>query len=201
MLAVGLTGGIACGKSVVRRRLDERRIPTLDADLVVHEAMKAGTEVSREIEELFGPDVMASDGSVDRRAVGAIVFNDVEKRKELESIVHPRVFQAIESFIGEAEEAGEALAVVDAALMIETGSYRRYDRLVVVYCPSALQEKRLMKRDGLSPEEAERRIEAQMPVEKKRELADYVIDTSGTIDETLSRTDDVLEQLLAEGRV
>jgi dephospho-CoA kinase len=200
VLTVGLTGGIACGKSVVRRRLDERGVRTLDADLVVHDLMKPGTDVSGEIAARVGPEVIARDGSVDRKALGAVVFRDEAEREGLEAIVHPRVFEAIESFFADARAEGERLAVVDAALMVETGSYERYDRLVVVYCPRDLQKERLMSRDGLSPEEADRRIEAQMPVEEKKELADYVIDTSSTVDETLRRTDEVLEQLLAEGQ-
>ncbi|GAF83015.1 unnamed protein product, partial [marine sediment metagenome] len=117
-------------------------------------------------------------------------------RESLEAIVHPRVFEAIETFLDNARSRSVDLAVVDAALMYETASYERYDCVVVAYCPPEVQHQRLMVRDGLSPEQAQRRIDAQMPVEEKRALADYVIDTSGTMEQTQERADRVLAQLL-----
>jgi len=195
VLKVGLTGGIACGKTVVRRRLEERGIPTLDADAVVHRLLQSGTDVTRQIAKGFGEAVIASDGSVDRKALGAIVFNDEEARRNLNAIVHPGVGREIERFFEAREKASDSVAVVDAALMIETGSYRRYDLLVVVHCRPELQLERLMARDGLSPEDAERRIRAQMPLEEKRPFADFLVDTSGSIDETLQQTDDLASQL------
>jgi dephospho-CoA kinase len=195
MLRVGLTGGIACGKTAVRRRLEERRIPTLDADAVVHGLLRSGTAVTRRIAESFGEGVIASDGSVDRKALGAIVFGDDEARKTLEAIVHPEVWRAIEGFFEERERASDLVAVVDAALMIETGSHRRYDLLVVVHCRPELQRERLMARDGLSREEAERRIRAQMPVEQKLAYADFLVDTSGSLEETVKQTDDLAAAL------
>jgi dephospho-CoA kinase len=195
MLKVGLTGGIACGKTVVRRRLEERGIPTLDADAVVHRLLQAETDVTRRIAETFGETVIAPDGSVDRKALGGIVFADEEARKKLNAIVHPGVWREVERFFDEREEASDPVAVVDAALMIETGSYRRYDRLVVVHCRPELQLERLMARDGLSREDAERRIRSQMPIEQKLPFADFLVDTSGTIEETLKRTDDLASQL------
>jgi dephospho-CoA kinase len=195
MLKVGLTGGIACGKTVVRRRLEERGIPTLDADAVVHRLLQAETDVTRRIAETFGETVIAPDGSVDRKALGGIVFADEEARKKLNSIVHPGVWREVERFFDEREKASDPVAVVDAALMIETGSYRRYDRLVVVHCRPELQLERLMARDGLSREDAERRIRSQMPIEQKLPFADFLVDTSGTIEETLKRTDDLASRL------
>lgn len=198
MLEVGLTGGIATGKTVVRRRFESRGVPTLDADAVVHRLLGSGTDVAREVETRFGRSVIAEDGSVNRKALGALVFDEAAARKDLEAIVHPRVFEAISDFFGASREQGAEVAVVDAALMYETGSYRKYDRIIVAYCPRALQTERLMERDGLSREEAERRIGAQIPVEEKRDRADYVIDTSGSLEETRARADSVLEQLLKE---
>jgi dephospho-CoA kinase len=195
MLKVGLTGGIACGKTVVRRRLEERGIPTLDADAVVHRLLQAETDVTRRIAETFGETVIAPDGSVDRKALGGIVFADEEARKKLNAIVHPGVWREVERFFDEREKTSDPVAVVDAALMIETGSYRRYDRLVVVHCRPELQLERLMARDGLSREDAERRIRSQMPIEQKLPFADFLVDTSGTIEETLKRTDDLASQL------
>ncbi len=197
MLKVGLTGGIACGKTVVRRRLEERGIPTLDADAVVHRLLQSGTDVTRRIAESFGSAVIASDGSVDRKALGAIVFTDEEARRKLNAVVHPGVWREIERFFEERKKASDPVAVVDAALMIETGSYRRYDLLVVVHCLPELQRERLMARDGLSREDALRRIRSQMPIEEKRPLADFLIDTSGSIEETLRQADDLASQLRA----
>lgn len=195
MLEVGLTGGIACGKTVIRRRLEALGVPTLDADRVVHGLFAPGTDVTSAVEAQFGADVIAADGSVDRKALGGIVFRDLAERKRLEAIVHPKVFEAIDAFFAKARADDADVAVVDAALMYETGSYRRYDCVVVAYCPRDAQRRRLMERDGVSREQAERRIAAQMPVEEKRDLADYVIDTSGTMEQTLELTDKVLEQL------
>jgi dephospho-CoA kinase len=197
VLRVGLTGGIACGKSVVRRRLEEEGVPTLDADAVVHRLLGPGTETTREIGRVFGEEMLAADGSVDRKALGQTVFADDEARARLNAIVHPRVYEAIEDFFSRAERRGAPLAVVDAALMVETGSYARYDRVIVVHCAPAQQRARLKKRDGLSTEEAERRIAAQMPIEKKIAYGDELVDTSDTLEETLARTDAVLRKLRA----
>jgi dephospho-CoA kinase len=195
VLKVGLTGGIACGKSLVRRRLGERGIPTLDADAVVHRLLGPGSEVSREIGECFGEGVVAEDGSIDRKALGAIVFADPEKREKLNAIVHPRVWSEIRRFFQEAERGGAKLAVVDAALMVETGSYKTYDRIIVVHCRPEQQVERLMARDRLSRAEAEKRIAAQMPIGEKRRYGDFLVDTSGSLTETEARVDELVEEL------
>ena len=156
--------------------------------------------MTRDVRERFGANVLAADGSVDRKALGTVVFGDGVARESLEAIVHPKVFEAIENFLDNARSRSFDIAVVDAALMYETASYERYDRVVVAYCPREVQHQRLMTRDGLSPEQAQRRIDAQMPVEEKRDLADYVIDTSGTMEQTLERADSVLDQLLKEAK-
>ena len=200
MLAIGLTGGIASGKSVVRRRLEERSVKTLDADLVVHDLFAAKTTVTEALEARFGPDIVTPNGSIDRKTLGTMVFKDEKARKDLEAIVHPAVSEAIDAFLKKAKKKGESLAVVDAALMYETGSYKRYDLVVVTYCPSNLQKERLMQRDHLSSEEADKRIAAQLPIEEKKQRADYVIDTSTTMTETLYRTEELLEALLAESQ-
>ena len=200
MLAIGLTGGIASGKSVVRHRLEERGVETLDADRVVHDLFVAGTEVTESLKGRFGRDIVTPSGSIDRKTLGAIVFKDEKARKDLEALIHPPVQKAIEAFLKESRTKDEALAVVDAALMYETGSYIRYDVIVVAHCSSAVQKERLMQRDHLSSEEAEKRIAAQLPIEEKKRRADYVIDTSATMAETLKRTDEVLKHLLAKAR-
>jgi dephospho-CoA kinase len=125
------------------------------------------------------------------------VFADEASRLKLNAIVHPAVWREIERFFEERERASDAVAVVDAALMIETGSYRRYDTVVVVYCRPELQLERLMARDGLSRDDALRRIRSQMPIEEKLRFADFLVDTSGTLEETLKQTDELASKLRA----
>jgi dephospho-CoA kinase len=197
MLKVGLTGGIACGKTVVRLRLEELGIPTLDADAVVHRLLQAGTDVTRQVADAFGEKVLDGGGAVDRKALGALVFADEPSRMKLNAIVHPAVWREIERFFEARERASDAVAVVDAALMIETGSYQRYDALVVVHCTPELQLERLMARDGLSSDDARRRIRSQMPIEEKVRFADFRVDTSGTLDETRRQTDELASKLRA----
>lgn len=199
MIKVGLTGGIACGKSLVRRRLQEQGIPTLDADAVVHRLLGAGSEVSEEVRRSFGEGVVAGDGSIDRKALAAIVFADPEERKKLNAIVHPRVWSEIGCFFQEAEKAGAPLAVVDAALMVETGSFETYDRVIVVHCRPEQQIERLVARDGLDRSEAEQRIAAQMPIEEKLGYGDFLVDTSGSLAETEERIEELIEELAKLG--
>ena len=201
MLKVGLTGGIACGKTYVRKLLAEHGAFTVDADTVVHQLMDERTPLTKAIGECFGPEVLAPDGSVDRKRLGAIVFQDPGARRELNRLVHPKVIAEEKRLLEDAERDGAKVGVVDAALMIETGTYRDYDRLVVVYCPQEVQLERLVARDGLSLEEARSRVDAQLSVEEKKLYADYVIDTSGSLEDTARRVDEVWESLLrdAEG--
>lgn len=195
MLKVGLTGGIACGKNVVRRRLAELGAHTLDADAIVHELMAAGTELTLEIKSAFGAQMLTVDGAVDRANLGALVFENSEARERLNRIVHPRVLESQGERLREAAARGEPIAIVDAALMIEVGTYRKYDFLVVVYCPRVLQIERLMKRDGSREDRAVRRIDAQMPADEKREYADFVVDTSGSLEETKRQVDELWTKL------
>ncbi len=196
MLRVGLTGGIACGKTHVRKLLAERGAFTVDADTVVHQLMDRQTELTEAVGERFGSDVLAPDGSVDRKKLGAIVFSDPNARRELDRLVHPKVIAEEKRLLAEAERKGVQIGVVDAALMIETGTYRDYDRLVVVYCPREVQLERLIARDGLSPEEAARRVDAQLSVEEKKLYAHYVVDSSGSLEDTERRVGEVWDSLL-----
>jgi len=184
MLRVGLTGGIATGKSRVLRRLAEAGFHTLDLDRVAHEVMAPGGAAYAEVVEVFGPGVVGPDGQVDRRALGALVFEDEASRARLNAIVHPQVrAEEARRAAALAAEAG-AVMVTDAALLVEAGVHLRFDRLVVVSCPEALQVRRLMDRDGLDERSAHARVAAQMPGEEKRRFGHYVLETSGTIDET-----------------
>ena len=197
MLRVGLTGGIACGKTVVRKLLADRGAFTIDADEIAHRLLAAETELARQITQAFGTDVLAADGSVDRKKLGAIVFSDSSARLKLNELVHPRVIAEERRLLDAAERKGVEVAVVDAALMIEAGTYRDYRRLVVVHCPRALQLERLMAR-GLSGDEAARRIDSQLPVEEKLRYADYLVDTSGNLKDTERQVGETWEKLHRE---
>ena len=195
MLKVGLTGGIACGKTVVRELLADRGAFTIDADAVVHQLMAAGTDLTRRIGEAFGSGVLSADGSVDRTSLGRLVFADSSARSKLNALVHPDVIREEKRLLREAEGRGVGIAVVDAALMIEAGTYRDYDKLLVVHCPRALQLERLAMRDDLSPAEAARRVDAQMPVEEKKPYADFLIDTSGSLADTERQVEQIWKRL------
>lgn len=200
MLRVGLTGGIASGKSVVREHWACLGLVTVDADRLVHTLFAADGSLPSVIARNFGEHVLADDGSVDRKRLGSVIFGDEAARSRLNAIVHPAVWEAIGVFFSRTRSRGHAIAVVDAALMMETGSYRNYDRVVLVACPQELQLARLLersKRSGfeMSEEAALARIDSQWPVERKRLLAHYVIDSSDDLSDTLARADDVYARL------
>ena len=196
MLRVGLTGSIATGKSFVTSVIAQLGCRVIDADKVARSVVEPGTEGLRAVVEAFGPDVLTHEGTLDRAKLGRVVFADEEKRKLLNSILHPLIIAAQDAQLARWEETHpEGVAVVDAALMIESGGYRRFPKLIVVHCRPEVQRRRLIERDRLSPEEAERRIAAQMPQEEKLRYADYAIDTSEGFDDTRRRTEEVFREL------
>lgn len=196
MLKVGLTGSIAVGKSTVCEIFRELGCHILDADQTARDVVEPRTEGLEKVIEHFGEGVLKSDGSLDRAALGNIVFADKAKLEILNSIIHPLVFRAQNDWIKSLENTDpKGIAIVDAALMIESGGYKRFNKLIVVWCNADIQVARLMKRDGFSKEEARRRIDSQMPQEEKKKFADFLIDTSGSVDETHRQTLDVYEQL------
>ena len=202
MLRVGLTGSIAVGKSFVSSVLAELGCHVLDADQTAREAVAPGSVGLREVVEAFGVDVLGEDGTLNRARLGSIVFADEAKRQLLNSILHPLIIAAQDEWVrGREREDSHGVAVVDAALMIETGSYRRFDKLIVVHCDEDVQLARLMKRDNLTREEAGRRIAAQMPQSEKMRHADFLVDTSGTYEETRAQVVGLYEELrkLASG--
>lgn len=185
MLKVGLTGGIATGKSYVLGVLRELGCEVIDADQVAHQLMEPGQPAYKEIIAEFGRGVLNDDGGIDRAKLGAIVFADPEQRARLNAIVHPRVYEAQASWLAEVTARNpQAVAVCDAALMIETGSYRRFDKIVVVYCDQELQLQRLMARNNLTREQALARTAAQMPTAEKLTYADFTINTSAGFADT-----------------
>lgn len=196
MLKVGLTGSIAVGKTFVCDCLRELGCHVLDADQTARDVVAPGTDGLAEIVEYFGEGVLMPHGELDRKKMASIVFADEEKRELLNSIIHPRVITAQNNWLSKLEKADPgAIAVVDAALMIESGGYRRFDKIIVVCCSPDIQLSRLIDRDGLSREEAEKRIAAQMPQDEKKEFADYLIDTSKGFDDTRRQTMEVVAKL------
>jgi len=196
MLRIGLTGSIAVGKSFVLDVFRELGCNVLDADQTAREVVEPGTIGLQRIVEKFGSEVVRSDGTLDRSKLGSIVFADHEKRQLLNAIVHPLVIEKQDAWLAERQEADTgSISVVDAALMIEAGSYKRFDALVVVWCRPEVQLERLMLRDGLSADEAARRIASQMPQEEKKSYADYLVDTSNGFDDTRRQVNKVFEQL------
>jgi dephospho-CoA kinase len=196
MLTVGLTGSIAVGKSFVCVVFRELGCHILDADQTARDVVAVGTEGHGEIIREFGEDVLLADGSLDRKKMAGIVFSSEEKRLLLNSIIHPRVFRAQNEWIKNVEASDpNGIAIIDAALTIESGGYKRFDKLIVVWCESAIQLERLMLRDKLSETDARKRIAAQMPQDEKKRFAQYLIDTSRGFEETREQVVDVFQEL------
>jgi len=199
---VGLTGGIGTGKSTVARMLAELGAVVIDSDAIVHELQAPGTPLLAQIADAFGPDVLRPDGSLDRAALGERVFRDPEARKRLNAIVHPAVGRESLRRLDAARAAGAPLVVLDIPLLFETRLHGTASRanlgveaVVVVYAPRELQIRRQLERNGYGRAEAERRVDAQLPIEEKRRLADHVIDNTGTLEETRARVHALYERL------
>jgi len=196
MLKVGLTGGMACGKSFVGEALANLGCHLLQADRLGHDLLLPGGAAYQPVIQSFGAGVLDANGHIDRRALAALVFDNPERLALLNSFIHPSVFrQEQEWFEGVNAEDPHGIAVVEAAILIETGSYRRFDKLIVVACDEEQQIARSMKRDGIARDEVLARLRRQMPVSEKRKFADFVIDTSGAKDDTLRQARAVYESL------
>ena len=196
MLLVGLTGGIASGKSVVAARLAEHGAVVVDADAIAREVVEPGTPALARIAEEFGSGVIAADGGLDRPALGAIVFADPAKLAILNGITHPAVLELSQRRFREAGEADpDAIVVYDVPLLSEVRGKAEFDVVVVVSAPEETRIERMVSLRGMSRDEAERRIRAQVPEEQRLALADIVIDSGGTLDETLARADEVWAEL------
>jgi dephospho-CoA kinase len=177
VLRVALTGGIATGKSYVRAGLEARGVATIDADVLAREVVAAGTPGLAAIAARFGPAVLDAAGALDRSALAGIVFGDAAARRDLESIIHPLVYAAIQRWF---DALPAALGVADIPLLFETGHEGAFDVVVCTFCPPEVQMARLQQRDGLSADAARARLAAQWPIAEKARLADYVIRTDGT---------------------
>lgn len=196
MLRIGLTGGLATGKSVVGRELSRLGCRVLSADDLGHAVLQKGGEAYEPVVQAFGREILSPDGEIDRRGLAGIVFHDDAKLKLLNSLVHPAVFSREEAWMQQVEDAEPcALAVVEAAILVETGSYRRFHKLVLVVCDEQQQIERAMARDGASRDDVLARIRRQMPLAEKKRFADYVIDTSRTMDDTFVQVAHLYESL------
>jgi dephospho-CoA kinase len=195
-LIVGLTGGWATGKTLVAEEFKRLGAYLVDADEIAREITRPGTPAYREIAREFGGKIIKPDGTIDRKALGRIVFSDPARLKRLNEITHPRIIHEMEVLIEELkkEHPGEVI-VVDAPLLIEVGLDKKMDKVVVVYADEVTQIERIMKREGISREEAKRRIGAQLPTKNKAGLADFVIDGNGGVDETVKAVKSIYERL------
>ena len=199
MLLVGLTGGIATGKSLVSEILRGLGTYIIDADKIAREVVEPQKPAWLEIVEFFGKDIVNKDRTINRKRLGEIVFNDPLKKRKLEEIVHPRVIEEESRMVKEyLKIKPDGIVIIDAALLIEAGSHKRVDKLIVVYADKETQTKRLMERDGLSRTDAEKRIASQMPLDEKVKMADFVIDNSKGIEGTQRQTIDIFNKLRNE---
>jgi dephospho-CoA kinase len=200
-LLVGLTGGIATGKSTVTAMLASPSVRVVDADALAREVVEPGTPALAQIVAEFGREVLQAEGRLDRARLGEIVFPDPVKRKRLEAITHPAIRARFEKIIADLERAGwDGILIWDAALLVESGGNKKMDRLVVVTTDAATQLRRLVARDGVSEEAARARTASQMPLAVKARYADYVIDNSGTPQQTEARVREVYRALLDDLR-
>jgi dephospho-CoA kinase len=199
MLRVGLTGGIASGKSTVASMFRDRDFPVLDADSLARELLEPGQPAYDEVVRDFGKETLAPGGAVDRKKLAAIVFTDPQKRALLNAILHPRIREIASKWFQALDRPGSPdFAFEDAALIMEAGLKNSFDCVIVCWCRPEQQIARLKER-GLSQQEAELRIAAQMPMDEKKKLADEVIDCSGSIPETEKQVGVVLEKLKGYG--
>ncbi|HEU5130950.1 MAG TPA: dephospho-CoA kinase [Pyrinomonadaceae bacterium] len=197
MLRVGLTGSIGVGKSFVASIFIELGCHVLDADQTAREVVMPGTPGLKALTEAFGEEILTPDGTLDRKQLGAVVFNDESQRQRLNGLLHPFIIARQDEILNgwEAEDPN-GIGIVDAALMIESGGYKRFDKLIVVHCRPEVQLERLMLRDKLSRDEALRRINSQMPQEEKQKFADYLIDTSDGFELTRSQSVEIYNKLI-----
>jgi dephospho-CoA kinase len=195
MLRVALTGGIATGKSYVRSRIEAAGVPTIDSDRVVHRLLSSGSPVTAAVGARFGPGVLTPSGAVDRPALGRVVFADARARHDLEAIVHPAVYAEIAAWMSEASRLRWPWVLADIPLLYETGRQGDFDRVIVAACDPDTQLRRVILRDGLSETDARARLAAQWAILRKVRLADHVITTDGSLEETNRQVDAVVESL------
>lgn len=198
MIVIGLTGGIATGKSFVTTVLREKGVTVIDADETYHQLLATDAELNESLRQAFGDEVFGSDGQLDRRALGRRVFSDPEARARLNAITHPAVRAAMRRDLDRAREAGEPVAYLSVPLLYEGGLDAMVDRVIVVASAPATQLARLMRRESIPEDEARRRIDSQMPLDEKRRRAWKVLENEGSPDETRARVESLHEEILHE---
>jgi dephospho-CoA kinase len=197
MRVIGLTGGIASGKSTAARTLAELGARVVDADQVARDVVAPGQPALVDIVRSFGREMLLPDGTLDRKKLGAVVFADADKRRQLNGITHPRIGMETQARLQKLRDEGVPVAVYEAALLVENGVHKGLDGLIVVACDEATQLERLVERDGFSEAEARARIAAQAPVDEKIKAATWVVDTSGPVAETKKQLARVWEEILS----
>lgn len=197
LLRVALTGGIATGKSYCLARFSERGVPVIDADRLAREAVAGGSPGLDAVATRFGRGVLHADGTLDRAALGAIVFNDRGARADLEAIIHPEVYRRINVWFAN-QPSGTRIAIADIPLLFETGHEHDFDRVIVTACDPDEQLRRLERRDGLSIDAARARLAAQWPVGEKAARGHYVVHTDGSFEETDQQIAEIFQQLVAD---
>jgi dephospho-CoA kinase len=195
MITFGLTGGIACGKSTITKTFRANDIPIIDADEVARQVVAIGTPGLHAMHYAFGDDYIQEDGSLDRPRLGALVFSSKEMRDLLDAIMLPLIEDEVSSQLEKLRQEGHPMVGYDAALIIEAGYVEQFRPLIVVQCQRLTQIDRLMKRNGLTEDEAMRRISAQMPAEEKVAMADYVINADGSIENSVQQTTALIQLL------
>jgi dephospho-CoA kinase len=187
---IGLTGGIATGKSTIAKLLIEHGAILIDLDVIAREVAQPGQPSLQRIAERFGQAILQADGSLDRKKLGSIVFADPAERKALEAILHPAIRAVMKDRMAYHEsQTPDKLVVVDVPLLYESGLESYFEQIMVVYVPKNIQLKRLMERDKLTPDEAQKRLAAQMDIDEKKDRADIIIDNSGNLDDTKLQID------------
>jgi len=198
-MLLGVTGGIASGKSTVSGMLTELGSPLIDFDLIARQVVAPGTEGLAKIVDYFGSQVLTEDGSMDRKKVAKIVFGDMEKRKKLESFTHPPIY---EEFFRQADaiaaENPEAIIQVAVPLLIELNLQHLFDKILLVYVPAEIQEKRLGERDNITPQEVANIMKSQLPIAEKLQFADFIVDNTGDLDYTRSQVEKIWHDLQKE---
>lgn len=198
-LVLGLTGGIATGKSTADKFFEEKNIPIMDCDEIAHNIMNVNKPAWKDIKEVFGEKYLNEDQTINRKKLGKLVFNDPTKMKILNEITHPRIFQEMESQIAQYKSEGYSLIIVDAPVLFESHSEKYYDKTLVISLPQDLQIKRLMARNNLTKEEALSRINSQMSLKEKEARATYVIENTGSVEDLYKKLNELLTKIKYEG--
>lgn len=193
MLKIGLTGGIASGKSTVAKMISNYHIPIVDADKIARQVVEPGEPVFCQIIETFGEDLILPDGNLNRKKLGDMIFNNKEKRETLNQMIHPKIGETMMRKVKQYEESHQKSVVLDIPLLFESKLTHLVDKILLVYVNDDLQTKRLMERNHLTLEEAKSRITSQLPLFQKKAMSDYIIDNSGSREETQKQVHDVLK--------